>query len=59
VNGKKHGKGKYTNAYGDVFEGEFVNGQKQGKGKWTRANVGRNCANIIFVARALFYSITL
>ena len=35
-NGK--GKGKYTFANGDVYEGDFVGGHRTGKGKLTFAN---------------------
>jgi uncharacterized protein YraI len=35
VNGKAHGKGKYTYASGTVYEGDFVNGDFNGKGKMT------------------------
>ena len=34
LNGKRNGKGKECNSWGDLmFEGEFKNGQRNGKGK--------------------------
>jgi hypothetical protein len=38
VNGKAHGKGKYTSASGTVYEGDFVNDDFHGKGKITWNN---------------------
>eukprot|EP00984_Skeletonema_dohrnii_P022531 scaffold11656_cov85-Skeletonema_dohrnii-CCMP3373.AAC.2 len=35
VNGKPHGRGKWTYSNGAVYEGEWKNGKKHGKGKWT------------------------
>lgn len=34
MNGKPHGKGVYTWANGEVYEGEWVNGLKEGQGIW-------------------------
>ena len=38
VNGKKHGKGKYTYAAGGFYEGDYADDKKHGKGKYTSAN---------------------
>jgi len=38
VDGKSHGKGKYTWPNGDVYEGDFVDDKKHGKGKFTSAD---------------------
>jgi len=35
VNGKPHGKGKFTGPLFDVYEGDFVDGKWNGKGKYT------------------------
>ena len=32
LNGKFHGKGKFTAINGDIYEGEFVNNQLHGEG---------------------------
>jgi len=34
VDGKEHGKGKFTWANGDVYEGDWVDSKKHGKGKY-------------------------
>ncbi len=36
--GEYTGKGKYTFANGDIYEGDFVNGELTGKGKYTFTN---------------------
>ena len=36
--GKRHGKGKYTYANGNVYEGDFQDGKRHGKGKFTYAS---------------------
>jgi len=38
VDGKRHGKGKYTWTDGEKYEGEYVNGKRTGKGKYYYAN---------------------
>ena len=35
VNGKRHGKGKFTWTGGDVYEGDWVDDQRIGKGRYT------------------------
>ena len=37
-NGKMHGRGKYTYASGDVYEGEFKDDKRNGRGKYTYAS---------------------
>ena len=36
--GEREGRGKYTFADGDVYEGEYKNGKKEGRGKFTFAS---------------------
>jgi hypothetical protein len=38
ANGKEHGKGVYTSANGDKYEGGFENGERHGKGVCTDAS---------------------
>lgn len=38
LNGKRHGKGKYTYADGTFYEGEYMNDKRHGKGKYTYAD---------------------
>ena len=35
LDGKQHGRGKYTWANGTVYEGEWIDGNRTGKGKYT------------------------
>jgi hypothetical protein len=38
LNGKPHGKGKYTFSNGNVYEGEFYNDKLHSKGKMSYAD---------------------
>jgi uncharacterized protein YceK len=43
VDGKMHGKGKYTGASGDIYYGDFVDDKKHGKGEYTWGSYNKNC----------------
>jgi hypothetical protein len=48
VNGKKHGKGKYTFSNGDEYDGEWAEDKKHGAGKYVYKISGSSVRTFVF-----------